>query len=148
MGTPEQITLAALITAPFEGFRSKPYICPAGYPTVGYGRRIPTLDHPAVTEGQARAMLHADLETAWRGSTRSCPDLASARVFRGAAITDFVYNLGAGRLWSSTLRRKVNARDWQAAGKEMRRWVYAGGRKLRGLVLRREIAALWLEAGD
>ena len=57
---------------------------------------------------------------------------------RLAAIVDFTFNLGAGRLQTSTLRRRVNQRDWHGAGQELRRWVYGGGKVLPGLVTRRE----------
>jgi lysozyme len=93
-------------------------------------------------------MLREDLEASWRSSARLCHPLAAADVSRGAAIADFTFNLGPGRLRASTLRRRVNKEDWDSAAREMRRWVYAGGKKLRGLVLRREVAALWLELGD
>lgn len=56
---------------------------------------------------------------------------------RLAAIVDFTFNLGAGRLQTSTLRRRINQRDWQLAGFELRRWIYGGGRVLPGLVARR-----------
>ena len=58
---------------------------------------------------------------------------------RLAAIMDFTFNLGAGRLETSTLRRRINQRDWQGAAHELLRWVYAGGRILNGLVVRREV---------
>ena len=57
---------------------------------------------------------------------------------RLAAIVDFTFNLGAGRLQTSTLRRRMNQRDWIAARQELRRWVYGGGKVLHGLVSRRE----------
>ena len=56
---------------------------------------------------------------------------------RLAAIVDFTFNLGAGRLQTSTLRRRINQRDWAAAATELRRWVYGGGKVLPGLVARR-----------
>nr|NDG07649.1 lysozyme [Oxalobacteraceae bacterium] len=65
---------------------------------------------------------------------------------RLAAIVDFTFNLGAGRLQTSTLRRRVNQRDWDAASYEPRRWVYGGGKVLSGLVARRAAAALLLFA--
>lgn len=68
---------------------------------------------------------------------RYCPVLATEPDGRLAAIVDLTFNLGAGRLQTSTLRRRVNQRDWVAAGQELRRWVYGGGRVLLGLVLRR-----------
>ncbi|WP_256996358.1 lysozyme [Methylococcus capsulatus] len=57
---------------------------------------------------------------------------------RLAAIVDFTFNLGAGRLQTSTLPRRVNQRDWSSAAKELRRRVYGGGKVLPGLVARRE----------
>ena len=57
------------------------------------------------------------------------------------AIVSFVFNLGAGSLQRSTLRRKVNRREHEAVPAEFRRWVWAGGRKLKGLMRRREAEA-------
>ncbi len=68
--------------------------------------------------------------------------LATEPVGRLAAIVDFTFNLGAGRLQTSTLRRRLNQRDWFAAGQELRRWVYGGGKVLPGLVTRRETEAM------
>ncbi|MBK7676401.1 MAG: lysozyme [Candidatus Accumulibacter sp.] len=53
----------------------------------------------------------------------------------------FHFNLGAGRLQTSTLRRRINLRDWQTAGKEFRRWIHGRGMVLPGLVARREAEA-------
>ena len=67
-----------------------------------------------------------------------CPVLATEPEGRLAAIVDFTFNLGAGRLQTSTLRRRINQWDWVGAAQELRRWVYGGGRVPPGLVLRRE----------
>ena len=64
--------------------------------------------------------------------------LATEPEGRLAAIVDFTFNLGAGRLQTSTLRRRVNQRDWGGAASELRRWVYGAGKVLPGLVLRRQ----------
>ena len=50
----------------------------------------------------------------------------------------FTFNLGGGRLQTSTLRRRINQRDWSAAAVELARWVYGAGRVLPGLVTRRK----------
>ena len=76
--------------------------------------------------------------TALDATLRYCPVLATEPEGRLAAIVDFTFNLGAGRLQTSTLRRRVNQKDWSAAALELRRWVYGGGRVLPGLVARRE----------
>jgi lysozyme len=67
-----------------------------------------------------------------------CPGLRGERL---AAIADFAYNLGLGRLKASTLRRRLNAGDYAGARQELRKWVRGGGRVLPGLVLRREAEA-------
>jgi lysozyme len=133
----------------FEGFhrvpkhdpnRAYPYICPAGYPTIGYGHLCDP-KHPPITEGEAEAYLAQDLKVALAATLRYCPMLAAEPEGRLAAIVDFTFNLGAGRLQTSTLRRRVNQRDWDAAAHELRRWVYGGGKVLSGLVTRRDAEA-------
>jgi lysozyme len=130
----------------FEGFhrvpkndpgRAHPYVCPAGYWTIGYGHLCDP-KHPPITE----AYLARDLKVALAATLRYCPVLATEPEERLAAIVDFTFNLGAGRLQTSTLRRRINQRDWAATGEELRRWVFAGGRALPGLVARREAETL------
>ena len=78
------------------------------------------------------------LMTARTATLRHCPVLATVREGRLAAIVDFTFNLGAGRLQAPTLRLRVNERDWVGTAQELRRWVYGGGRVLPGLVARRQ----------
>ena len=137
----------------FEGFERKvkrgteitaiPYICPAGFWTIGYGH-LCEATHPPITEVEAEAYLARDLQTALVATLRYCPVLATEPETRLSAIVDFTFNLGAGRLQTSTLRWRINQLDWAAAGRELRRWIYGGGRVLPGLAARREaeIAAL------
>jgi lysozyme len=133
----------------FEGFhrvakidpgRAQPYICPAGYWTIGYGHLCEP-SHPPITEDEAEAYLARDLQTALAATLRFCPVLATEPEGRLAAIVDFTFNLGAGRLQTSTLRRKVNQRAWDSTRQELLRWVHGGGRVLQGLVVRREYEA-------
>ena len=104
---------------------------------IGYGHLCDPR-HPPINEVEAEAYLAQDLQTALNATLRFCPVLATQLEGRLAAITDFTFNLGAGRLQVSTLRRRINQRDWIAAGQELRRWVYGGGKVLPGLVARRE----------
>ena len=137
----------------FEGFERKvkrgiditavPYVCPAGYWTIGYGHLCDS-KHPPITEAEAEVYLARDLRTALAATLRCCPVLVTEPEGRLAAIVDFTFNLGAGRLQTSTLRRRVNQRDWVAAGQELLRWVYGGGRVLPGLVARRGAEAALL----
>lgn len=131
----------------FEGFERRvkrgieitavPYICPAGFWTIGYGHLCDP-KHPPITEAEAEVYLARDLQSALAATLRYCPVLATEPRSRLAAIVDFTFNLGAGRLQTSRLRRRVNQPDWTAAGQELRRWVYGGGKVLPGLLARRE----------
>ena len=145
-------TTAIELAKRFEGFHrvartdpgsAQPYICPAGYWTIGYGHLCDP-KHPPITETEAEDYLADDLQTALAATLRYCPVLATEPEGRLAAIVDFTFNLGAGRLQTSTLRRRVNQRDWIGAGQELKRWVYGGGRVLPGLVTRRGAEAAWL----
>ena len=137
----------------FEGFERRvkrgieitatPYICPAGFWTIGYGHLCDP-KHPPITEAEAEVYLARDLQSALAATLRYCPVLAAEPESRLAAIVDFTFNLGAGRLQTSTLRRRVNQRDWISAASELRRWVYGGGKVLPGLVTRREAEVAWL----
>jgi lysozyme len=140
----------------FEGFERKmkrgteitavPYVCPAGFWTIGYGHLCDS-KHPPITEAEAEVYLARDLQSALAATLRYCPVLATEFEGRVSAIVDFTFNLGAGRLQNSTLRRRLNQRDWLAAGQELRRWVYGGGKILPGLVARREAEITFLIAG-
>ncbi len=130
----------------FEGFERKvkrgaeitaiPYVCPAGFWTIGFGHLCDP-KHLPITEAEAEVYLARDLQSAVAATLHYCPVLATEPEGRLAAIVDFTFNLGAGRLQTSTLRRRINQRDWQQAGVELRRWIYGGGRVLPGLVARR-----------
>ena len=105
--------------------------------TIGWGHLCQP-DHPPVTEAESEDYLARDLMTALRATLRYCPVLATEPEARLAAIVDFTFNLGAGRLQTSTLRRRINQQNWQSAACELRRWIYGGGKVLPGLVVRRE----------
>ncbi len=120
--------------------RAYPYICPAGFLTIGYAH-LCDAKHLPITKEEGEAYLAADMAEALRATMRYCPVLGTEPEGRLAAIVDFTFNLGAGRLQASTLRRRVNQRDWVGAVQELRRWVYGGGKVLPGLVLRREAEA-------
>ena len=136
----------------FEGFhrvpkhdlyRAYPYICPAGFWTIGYGHLCDP-NHPPISEDEAEDYLTQDLQSALRATLRYCTVLTNESAGRLSAIVDFTFNLGAGRLQTSTLMRRINQRDWQSAAFELGRWVRGGGRVLPGLVARREAEVVML----
>ncbi|MGB9671244.1 MAG: lysozyme [Halothiobacillaceae bacterium] len=92
-----------------------------------------------MSEAEAEVYLDRDLQTALVAMLRYCPVLATEPEQRLAAIVDFTFNLDPGRLQTSTLRRRVNQRDWAAGGRELWQWVYGSGKVLPGLVTRREV---------
>lgn len=126
----------------FEGCRLIPYICPAGVWTCGWGSTgADVFPGVAWTQAYADRRMELDAIRFARGTLALCPRIAGERL---CAIADFPYNLGLGRLKASTLRRRINAADWPGAITELRKWVNGGGRKLLGLVLRREAEAALL----
>lgn len=144
------LEVAAALCRRFEGLRLQPYICPAGYPTIGYGTvwkpdgsRV-TMEHSAISKETAEAWLMHELQHTYApGVARLCPGLvANERAFN--AVVDFVYNLGVGRLQTSTLRRRINAGDPEGARSELMKWVRGGGKVLPGLVRRRAAEAALL----
>lgn len=139
---------AARLMAPlvrrFEGLHKLvaglvfPYICPAGYWTQGYGLLVKDGKAPPITVAEAEVRVEGAMPGYIAQTLRLCPRLANEPPERLAAIADFTFNLGAGRLKVSTLRRRVNEGDWDAVDRELRKWTRGGGRVLPGLVLRRE----------
>ena len=137
------LELAAEMCKRFEGFRSKPYLCPANVATIGYGStyyadgRKVTLNDPPTTQEEAHVLLMHELEHNYLpGVLRNCPGLITD-VRKCNAIVDFCYNLGTGRLQTSTLKRKINANDWEGAKEQLMLWTKGGGKVLPGLFKRR-----------
>jgi len=138
--------IAVNLAKHFEGFSTTPYLCPANFWTIGYGH-LCDKDHPEITLEQGEAYLRADMQDAYDAVVRYCPVLLEESDARLGAIVDFTFNLGGGRLQTSTLRRRINDKLWDEATYELKRWIYGGGRILPGLVRRREWEALFMYLG-
>lgn len=130
----------------FEGFRSKPYKCPAGIPTIGYGATFypngkkVTMTDAEITEVQATELLSHMLVSFEKYVDSYCVDTITQNQFD--ALVSFCYNLGPANLKASTLLKKVNANPQDESIRlEFMKWVKAGGRTLKGLVKRREAEA-------
>lgn len=126
----------------FEGFSRKPYICPAGIPTIGYGstryesgKRVTMADQP-ITQGEAQELL--DIEASKYGAAVLKMVRVALTDGQYGALVSFTYNLGSGRLKASTLLRKLNKGDYVGAAREFPKWCFAGKKKLRGLEIRRK----------
>ncbi len=126
----------------YEGLRLKPYTCPAGIPTIGYGstfypdgRKVTLVDRP-LTEDEADALLASTLLPFEREVGRMVEVEITQRMFD--ALVSFSFNLGSAALRGSTLLKKLNAGDKAGAAGEFAKWVFAAGSVLPGLVKRRE----------
>ena len=146
----EAVEVAAALCRPFEGLRLKPYICPAGYPTIGYGTVFKpdgskvTMDHPPITKETAEEWLVHELRHNYiAGVLKASPHLITNPRVLGA-MGDFAYNLGVARYRGSTLRRRIDEQDWDGAQVELMKWVRGGGKVLPGLVRRRKAECTYL----
>ena len=126
----------------FEGFRAKPYRCPAGIPTIGYGAtfypdgRKVSLNDPAITEAYATELLRDMLGGFERGVLRQVKVELAQHEFD--ALVSFAYNVGSEALAGSTLLKRLNANDKKGAADQFLRWNRADGRVMSGLTRRRE----------
>ncbi|WP_058912854.1 lysozyme [Entomohabitans teleogrylli] len=89
------------------------------------------------TDPECDAIFHDDLAAV----ARQLDPLIKAEIpeTTRAALYSFAYNVGTGAVAGSTLLKKLNSGDRVGACDELRRWVYAGGKKWQGLINRREI---------
>ena len=133
----------------FEGFCPTIYLCPSDVPTIGYGHVVRAEERPrflgGISEEEALALLRRDVEEAECSVLR----LISVPISDGQfdALVSFTFNLGSGALQRSTLRQKINRGESTDAPREFQRWVWAKGRKLPGLIRRRQAEAFRFAAG-
>ncbi|BCX80592.1 lysozyme [Methylomarinovum caldicuralii] len=127
----------------FERFSPTIYICPAGYPTIGYGHVVQEGEwkrfEDGINEQEAEELLQRDVRWAEGGVLRLIDVPLTDGQFD--ALVSFTFNLGTGALQRSTLRRKVNREEHAQVPREFMRWVWAGGRRLQGLIKRRTAEA-------
>jgi len=127
----------------FEGFSSHIYLDAAGLPTIGYGHLLRAgeaeMFRHGISHEAAVALLIKDVLCSEQAVLR----LITVPLTNGQfdALVSFTFNLGGGALQRSTLRRKVNREEHADVAVEFRKWIWARGRKLRGLVQRRAAEA-------
>lgn len=122
----------------FEGFRAATYLDSAGLPTIGYGHKLLSGEsYPdGIDEAQAEELLSADAGAA----CMAVEHLVQASLTQGQfdALVDFCFNLGQGRLASSTLLRELNAGQYDDARQQLLLWDHANGQVVPGLQARRQ----------
>jgi len=128
----------------FEGFRAKPYTCPAGVCTIGYGttvfpsgKKVRCTDEP-ITEEFATELLRDMVDRIYAPAVVKAVGDTPTSQEQFDALVSFTYNLGSGNLNSSTLLRRHNEENYELASGEFKKWNKAGGKVLAGLTRRRE----------
>ena len=147
----------------FEGYRTRPYLCPAHIWTIGYGHvlyqdqirlpmaRVPDKDIPMIRKEMPlkpednRVWSKQEIEELFaqyvasfeRGVLRLIPGVVG-RQGSFDALVSISYNFGLGNLQRSTIRMKANRGEWEAAAEAFMQWTKGGGKELPGLVRRRK----------
>lgn len=145
----------------YEGYRTRPYLCPAHIWTVGYGHvlyqdqiQLPMVrkegytgfvrmnyplrpEHNRVwSKEEIERLFAVDVAAFERGVLRLVPGCAGHQG-RFDALVSFAYNAGLGNLQRSQIRMKANRDDIEGAADAFMQWTKAGGKELPGLVKRR-----------
>lgn len=124
-----------------ESLRLRAYLCPGEVWTIGYGNTF-YKDGKLVQEGDVISREEAEdlFDYVANDFARKVSKLLEVPVSANqfSALVSFSYNIGIGAFLNSTLLKKLNAGDYQGAGEELKRWVYARGKKLPGLINRRK----------
>ena len=126
----------------FEGCKLESYRCAANVVTIGYGHIKTAKEGMVITQEEAEDLLMQDIKTYEKGVI----DLVQVDLKQCEfdALVSFSFNLGLGSLKSSTLLKRINAKDWADVPHQIKRWNKANGEVLEGLVRRREAeATLW-----
>lgn len=123
----------------FEGLSLKPYFCSSGIKTIGYGHMILKYDDikGRITIKKAEELLEEDILRADSCLYRNVRNVG-LNYNQRAALISFIFNLGSGAFQSSTLRQKLLRGEYFDASNEFTRFVFARGKKLPGLIRRRE----------
>lgn len=133
------IEQAATMISQFEGCSLKAYPDPAGIWTIGYGSRyingVPITKNQVITKDEALSLLESDVTVFYNQINNLLPSLSENQLI---AILDFVYNIGFYAFKNSTMCKLIQQGKMADAAEQFDSWVYAKGKKIPGLVRRRE----------
>jgi GH24 family phage-related lysozyme (muramidase) len=135
-----------------EGCKLQSYKCPAGIWTIGWGSTAvngkPVGPGDSISQTRADGLLAEQVTAAARDLFRLIPEAKTFRPEQQAALVSWLYNVGAGAVADSTLRKRLAAGEdpVTVARAELPRWNKANGKELPGLT-RRRAAEVALFAG-
>ena len=126
----------------FESFRSKPYLDAVNVPTIGYGttyysngKKVTLKDKP-ISKKKATEILRHQIDSHYADAVNRYSNVKMTQN-QFDALVSFAYNVGVYALQKSTLLKYHNQKKFKKASNEFLRWDHAGGRRLRGLTIRR-----------
>lgn len=120
----------------FEGCSLDVYNDVAGLKTIGYGHLLlPGEKYSTITMDKADQLLRQDLQMTINAIFKlTTVELSNNQL---GALLSFVFNLGSGCYQRSTLRQVINRREYIMVPSQFMRYIYAGGRPIKGLMNRR-----------
>ena len=130
------VKVALPIIAAFEGCKLHAYRDAVGIPTIGYGHTEHVRMTDSITQEQADNILYHDIEERWMRMRQWLPD--GMTVNEKAACVSLAFNIGIGAFHKSTVLKRLHDGDKEGAAEAITWWNKAGGKKLKGLVRRRE----------
>jgi lysozyme len=129
-------TLLCGTIATFEGKVNTAYLDPVGIPTICYGHTATVKLGQSLSDDECKVLFREDAKEAIEAINKYVKVDISQHT--AVALVSFIYNVGTNNFKNSTLLRKLNSGDLVGACNELTKWTYSGGKKLNGLVKRRE----------
>lgn len=122
-----------------EGWKNKPYICPAGHKTIGVGFNLDAHVLPEyiathlrvygeITDSMVEDLLSISIEAVTNQCRGIWHDFYTYPEIKRNALCDLIFNMGAGKIQKGfpSFVRAVSAKDWQRAADEIK---YSNGQK-------------------
>lgn len=129
------LELAIELIKKFEGCRLTAYRDIVGVLTIGWGETEGVMEGMVWTQAHADNMLKIRVHKFMMQTLAACPTLSGERL---AAATSLAYNIGNRAFFASTVRQRAKRQEWQGSADAFLMWKMAGGRIIRGLLLRRQ----------
>ncbi len=134
------------LTGPSESKQNTSYVDPVGITTACYGHTGSDVElGKTYSDTQCLVWLISDL--AEEEQTVNEFVKVPLNLYQRAALDDFVHNVGRTKFAKSTMVKLFNKGDYKGGCEQLTRWVYAGGKKLPGLEVRRQKELQWCLSG-